>query len=95
MALPPQYSTLENRHQPIGEKDLTPREHRQIRTANVLLIYAITLPILAAFYGIHMWLEHPDLVERHFAVGAPSIWLLEKLERFAVLLVASTHRVRH
>ena len=78
-----------------GRTDLTPREQRQIRTANVLLIYAIAFATLATFYGIHMWLEHPDLIQRHFEVGAVSIWLLEQLEHLVAIPVASTHRVRH
>jgi hypothetical protein len=75
--------------------DLTPREQRQIRTANVLLMYAIAFATRATFYGVHMWLEHPDLTQKHFQVGAASIWLLEQLERLNATPVASTHRVRH
>ena len=79
----------------VGRTDLTPREQRQIRTANVLLIDGIAFATLATFYGIHMWLEHPDLIQRHFQVGAVSIWLIEQLERLVATPVASTHRVRH
>ena len=74
---------------------MTPREQRQIRTANVLLIYAIAFATFAAFYGIHMWLEHPDIIQRFFDVGAASIWLLEQLECLVASPVTSTHRVRH
>ena len=77
-----------------GRTDLTPREQRQIRTANVLLVYAIAFTTPAIFYGVHMWLEHPDLTQRHFHVGAASIWLIEQLERLIATPVASTHRVR-
>ena len=61
----------------------------------MLLIYAIAFATLATFYGVHMWLEHPDLTPKHLQVGAASIWLLEQLERLIATPVASTHRVRH
>ena len=38
-----------------GRHDLTPREQRQVRTSNVLLIYAIAFVILPAIYGIANW----------------------------------------
>ena len=42
-----------------------------------------------------MWLEHHDLIQRHFQVGAASILLIEQLERLLATPVASIHRVRH
>ena len=42
-----------------------------------------------------MWLEHQDIIQRHFDVGAASIWLLEQFERLVAIPVASSHRVRH
>ena len=45
--------------------DLTPKEQRQVRTSNVLLIYAIAFATLSAIYGIANWTEHPDLMTKH------------------------------
>ena len=51
---------------PWGRKDLTPREARQVRTANVLLLCTILFATLASFYGTALWIEHPDLGESTF-----------------------------
>ena len=51
--------------------DFTPKEHRQVRTANVLLVYAIAFATLSAVYGIANWTEHLDLITRHAWLSAP------------------------
>ena len=56
-----------------GRTDLKPREHRQVRTANVLVMFTIAFATFSAFHGLHMWIEHPDCTSRHRTVGAPSI----------------------
>ena len=43
-----------------GRHDLMPKEQRQLRTANMLLVYATAFAILSAVYGIAKWTEHPD-----------------------------------
>ena len=53
--------------------ELSPKEARQVRTANVLLAYTIIFATMASFYGIAMWVEHPDTIVRHHWVGGPSI----------------------
>ena len=69
--------------QPWGRTDLTPKEHRQVRTANVLLTYTIAFATLALFCGIGAWVEHPGLLPKHHTNGAPSIWKLESIQRLA------------
>ena len=68
---------------PWGRTDLTPKEHRQVRTANVLLTYTIAFATLALFCGIGAWVEHPGLLPKHETHGAPSIWKLEPIQRLA------------
>ena len=93
-----------NRAQPVplrhfdslwGRSDLTRKEHVQVRTANVLLIYAIAFATLATFYGIDMWMEHPDTQMAHHDVGAPSIWFLEQVLRLKALPTTRSHSVQH
>ena len=60
--------------QPWGRSDLTPKEHRQVRTANILLTYTIAFATLALFCGIGAWVEHPGLQPKHQLLGAPSSW---------------------
>ena len=69
--------------QPVGRTDLTPKEHRQVRTANVLLAYTIAFATLAFFRGIGAWVEHLGLLPKHHTHGAPSIWKLEPIQRLA------------
>ena len=86
-----------------GRKDLTGREARQVRTANVLLLYTLVYATMATMYGIAMWIEHPDLTDRHARhgtpddphAGAPSIWLIEHTQRLMVLPTTVIHRVKH
>ena len=78
-----------------GRHDLTPKEQRQVRTSNVLLIYAIAFATLSAIYGIASWTEHPDLITRHEWLSAPSIWLLEQIRRIQALPNAHAHRLQH
>ena len=60
-----------------GRLDLKPREARQLRTANVLLIYTIAFATLAVMSGLSMWVEYPDLVRGHFELQDPlyGFWL--------------------
>ena len=82
-----------------GRKDLTPREARQVRTANVLLICTLIYATMASMYGIAMWIEHPDLTARRRtkgnpddpSAGAPSIWLLAATRRLAALPTTKEH----
>ena len=78
-----------------GRLDLKPREHRQVRTANVLLMFTIAFATFSAFLGLHMWVEHPDIIARHARVGAPSIWYLEQMIRLRLLPVTRVFRVHH
>ena len=79
-----------------GRRDLTPREQRQIRTANVLLIYTIAFATLCLFHGIGMWIEHPDKFARHERSSAPSIWYLEAIQRLlCITQVVTYHKVQH
>ena len=66
-----------------------------MRTANVLLIYAIALATLATFYGVDMWMEHLDTQMAHHDVGAPSIWFLEQVLRLKALPTIRSHSVQH
>ena len=77
-----------------GRHDLTPKEERQVRTSNVLLIYAIAFATLSAIYGIANWTEHPDLITRHAWLAAPSIWITEQIRRHA-LPNAQAHHLQH
>ena len=86
---------LRRKEQLWGRSDLTMREHRQVRTANVLLIFAIAYATLATFYGIDMWIEHPDILPSHTLKGAPSIWFLEQLSRLEKLPTTSVHHCPH
>ena len=61
----------------------------------MLLIYVFVFACVAFFNGTHMWFAHPDLVDRHFVLGAASIWLTEQLRRLAAFPVSKTHRLRH
>ena len=54
-----------------GRHDLTPKEQRQVRTSNALLVYAIAFAIFSSVYGIANWTEHPDLISRHAWLAAP------------------------
>ena len=78
-----------------GRHDLTPREQRQVRTSNVLLIYAIAFAILSAIYGIANWTEHPDLISRHACLSAPSIWITEHVRRLQALPNVQAHHLQH
>ena len=69
--------------QPWGRSDLTPKEHRHVRTANVLLTYTIAFASLAFFCGIGAWVEHPGLLSKHQLLGAPSTLKLEPIQRLA------------
>ena len=78
-----------------GRHDLTPREQRQVRTSNVLLIYAIAFATLSAIYGIANWTEHPDLIARHVWLAAPSTWITEQLRRLQALPNTQAHHFQH
>ena len=78
-----------------GRHDLSPKEQRQVRTANVLLVYAIAFATLSAVYGIANWTEHPDLLTRYSWLTAPSIWLTEETRRLQVLPNVHSHRLQH
>ena len=78
-----------------GRHDLTPKEQRQLRTANVQLVYAIAFATLSAVYGISNETEHPDVLTGHAWLTAPSIWLTEQTRRFQVLPIVHSHRRQH
>ena len=77
-----------------GRHDLTPREQRQVRTSNVLLIYAIAFATLSAIYGIANWTEHLDLSARHAWLAAPSIWITEHFRRPQALPNTQAHHLQ-
>ena len=54
---------------PWGRTDLTPKEDRQVRTANVLLTYTIAFATLVFFCGIGAWVEHPGLLPSTTCLG--------------------------
>ena len=74
---------------------MTPREQRQVRTSDVLLIYAIAFVILSAIYVIANWTEHPDLISRHAWLSASSIWITEQVERLQALPHVQAHHLQH
>ena len=78
-----------------GRHDLTPKEQRQVRTANMLLVYAISLATLSAIYFIANWTEHPSLLTRHSWLSAPSIWSTEQTRRLQVLPNGHSHKLQH
>ena len=78
-----------------GRHDLTPREQRQVRTWNVLLIYAIAFATLSATYGIGNWTEHPDFITKHAWLAAPSIWITEQIRRLQALPNVQAHQLQH
>ena len=78
-----------------GRHDLTPKEQRQVRTSNVLLIYAIAFATLSAIYGIAKWTEHPDLITRHAWLSAPSIWITEQIRWIQALPNVQAHQLQH
>ena len=78
-----------------GRHDLTPKEQRQVRTSNVLLIYAIAFATLSAIYGIANWTEHPDLMTKHAWLADPSIWITEQIRRIQALPNAQVHQLQH
>ena len=78
-----------------GRHGLTPKEQRQVRTSNVLLIYAIAFANFSAIYGIANWTDHPDLISRHAWLSAPSIWITEQVRRLQVLPNVQAHHIQH
>ena len=78
-----------------GRHDFTPREQRQVRTSNVLLIYAIAFATLSATYGIANWTEHPDLITKLAWLAAPSIWITEQIRRVQALPNVQAHHLQH
>ena len=78
-----------------GRHDLTPKEQRQVRTANVLLVYAIAFASLSSVYGISNWAEHPDVITRHAWLSAPSIRITEQTRRFQALPNVHSHNLQH
>ena len=78
-----------------GRADLTPKEHRQLRTANVLLMFTIGFATLAAFIGVGVWIEHPGLLPQHHTLGAPSIWNLEQIQKLIALPYTQRRQVNH
>ena len=78
-----------------GRHDLTPKEQRQVRTANVLFVYVIVVATLSSVYGIAKWTEHPDLITRHVWFSARSIWLTEQTRRLQVLPNVHSHKLQH
>ena len=66
-----------------------------MRTANVLLVYAIVFATLSAVCGIANWTEHPDLITRHAWLPAHSIWLTEQIRRLQVLPNVHLHKLQH
>ena len=78
-----------------GRHDLTPKEQRQVRTSNTLLVYAIAFATLSSVYGIANWTEHPDLISRHAWLAAPSIWILEQVRRLQAILNVHSHHLQH
>ena len=78
-----------------GRHGLTPREQRQVRTSNVLLIYAIAFATPSAICGIANWTEHPNLISRHAWLSAPSIWITEQLRRLQALPNVRAHHLQH
>ena len=73
----------------------TPREQRQVRTSNVLFIYAIAFATLSATYGIANWTEHPDVITKHAWLAAPSIWITEQIRRVQALPNVQAHHLQH
>ena len=65
MALQNQFSTLRSAFTLWGRHDLTPKEQRQIRFSNVLLVYAIAFALLSSVYSTANWTEHLDFISRH------------------------------
>ena len=78
-----------------GRHVSTPREQRQVRTSNVLLIYAIASATLSATYGIANSTEHPNLITRHAGLAAPSIWITEQIRRLQALPNVQAHHLQH
>ena len=78
-----------------GRHDLTPKEKRQVRTANVLLVYAIAFATLSAVYGIANWTEQPDLLTRHAWFTSLSMWMIERTRSFQVQPNVHSHRLQH
>ena len=78
-----------------GRHDLTPEEQRQVRTANVLFVYAIVFATLSAVFGIANLTEHPYFLTRHAGLTACSIWLTEQTRRLQVLPNVHSHRFQH
>ena len=86
---------LRTAQQPWGRTDLTPKEHRQVRTANVLLTYTIAFATLSLMYGIGAWIEHPGLLPKHATLGAPSIWNFKQVQRLVAAPCVRRLQVNH
>ena len=78
-----------------GRHDLTPNEQRQVRPANVMLVYVIAFAALSAVCGIANWTEHPVLLIGHSFLFASSIWLTDRFRRLQVLPNVHSHRLKH
>ena len=58
-------------------------------------MFTIAFATFSAFWGLHMWVEHPDTIARHARAGAPSIWYLEQMMHLQLLPVTRIFRVHH
>lgn len=95
MALQNQPSTTKISFRFLGQTWSHTKRPRQVRTSNVVVVYAIVFETLSSVYGIANLTEHPNLISRHAWFAAPFIWIMEQVRRLQALPNVHAHHLQH